>query len=75
MVCGPFPGISNSMVSAPEAALATSIASRKVHSVVSHVPVPGSAVELTVKVEAWAGEEAREQHEREDNTYYPRSLS
>jgi hypothetical protein len=56
MVCGPLPGIAKLMVSAPALVLAALIASRKVHSVVLQPPVPGSAVEFTVKmVAAWAG--------------------
>src|SRR5688572_24899132 len=50
IVWGPAPGILKSIVSKPTAALAAVIASRKVHSVASHVPLPGSAVEFTVKV-------------------------
>src|SRR5688572_7626151 len=56
IVCGPGPGILKSMVSEPGAALAAFIASRKVHSVASQVPVPGSAVEFTVNVRPAMGE-------------------
>ena len=38
------------MLSEPEAALAAVMASRRVHSVESQMPSPGSAVEFTVKV-------------------------
>src|SRR5829696_3470073 len=48
-------GISNSMVSTVGKPLETLIASRNVHSVELQPPVPGSAVQLTVKVTAWAG--------------------
>src|SRR6266571_944215 len=50
MVCEPAPGILKAIVSAPAWALAAVIASRNVHSASSQTPVPGSAVELTVKV-------------------------
>src|SRR5438309_11255028 len=50
IVCGPGLGILKVMVSEPAAALAAVIASRRVHSVASQTPLPGSAVELTVKV-------------------------
>src|SRR5436190_24389093 len=50
IVCGPGLGILKAIVSEPAAALAAVIASRRVHSVASQMPVPGSAVELTVKV-------------------------
>jgi hypothetical protein len=43
-------GMSKLMVSAAEVALAAVIASRKVHSLASQVPSPGSLVELTMKV-------------------------
>src|SRR5687767_13513893 len=56
IVWGPAPGILKSIVSKPGAALAASIASRKVHSVASHVPLPGSAVEFTVNVRPAIGE-------------------
>src|SRR5438105_12617235 len=50
IVWGPGLGILKAMVSEPAAALAAVIASRRVHSAASQIPVPGSAVELTVKV-------------------------
>src|SRR5438034_5127029 len=50
IVCGPGVGILKAIVSEPAAALAAVIASRRVHSVESQMPVPGSAVEFTVKV-------------------------
>src|SRR5947209_5096845 len=50
IVNGPVPGMLKAMVSMPACALAAVIASRKVHSAESQTPVPGSAVELTVKV-------------------------
>src|SRR5215218_8212007 len=52
IVCGPGAAKaagSKAIVSAPAAALAFVIASRKVHSVASHTPSPGSFVELTTK--------------------------
>ena len=50
IVCTPLPGMWNLMVSAPETRLASPIASLRVHSLLSHPPLPGSAVELTVRV-------------------------
>src|SRR6267142_2824751 len=50
IVCGPGLGILKAIVSEPAAALAAVIASRRVHSVASQIPLPGSAEELTVKV-------------------------
>src|SRR5262245_45081345 len=59
MVNGPVPGMLKLMLSRPAAAFAAVIASRNVHSVGSQVPVPGSAVEFTVKVKpAGDGENA-----------------
>src|SRR5436305_13814010 len=58
MVCGPAPGMLKTMVSVPACALAAVIASRKVHSVASQPPVPGSAVELTVKITPACGDAA-----------------
>src|SRR5829696_760132 len=48
-------GMLKLMVSVVGRPLETLIASRRVHSVELQPPVPGSAVELTVKVTAWAG--------------------
>src|SRR6478672_9848396 len=50
IVCGPGLGILKAILSAPAAALAAVIASRSVHSAASQIPLPGSAVELTVKI-------------------------
>ena len=48
MVCTPGPGIAKVMLSAPAAAFAAVIASRRLH-VPSHVPSPGSFVVVTTK--------------------------
>ena len=60
MVCGPAPGMLKTMVSGPACALAAVIASRKVHSASSQMPVPGSAVELTMKVVLACGDIAND---------------
>src|SRR5437870_12721721 len=60
MVCGPAPGMLKPIVSVPACALAAAIASRKVHSASSQTPVPGSAVELTIKVMLACGDIAND---------------
>jgi hypothetical protein len=50
----PGPVMLKKMVSASGSAFAAVIASRRVHSVTSHPPVPGSAVLLTMKSVALA---------------------
>src|SRR5438105_9104467 len=56
MVCGPVPGMLKTIVSVPAWALAAAIDSRRVHSTSSQTPVPGSAVELTMKVVVACGD-------------------
>ncbi len=43
-------GMLNQMRSSPALSSAASMASRKVHSIASHAPLPGSTEELTTKV-------------------------
>src|SRR3990170_1114406 len=50
MVCGPAPAMLKAIVSVLGLTFAASMASRRVHSVPSHTPSPGSVLELTMKV-------------------------
>src|SRR5829696_8894750 len=68
-------GISNSMVSTVGKPLETLIASRNVHSVELQPPVPGSAVQLTVRVTAWAGLAARACSTTTATRAHPRAIA
>src|SRR5215218_5510567 len=68
-------GMAKLMVSLVGKPLETLIASRKVHSVELQPPVPGSAVELTVKVTAWAGLAARARSTTTATRAHPRAIA